>query len=207
MGVVNAWFFKRATDTEIDQPMYYFRMVEPDFTPLPVYHALDEFAHSDEARMLYPGVHQEDHWALTYNGPWEMRSDPDAELGSYRFAPDSSQATVTFTFEGTDLWLQSGPHDRGAILFSLDGGREEKVGIDPGNRIQLARALPRGPHTVSVVAASGPFGLDSLTIQRRPPLAPWLIAGGILVVIIVVALLVASATASRRRWYERGRAG
>ena len=40
VGVVNTWFFKRATDTEKDQPMYYFRLVEPDFTPLPVYDAL-----------------------------------------------------------------------------------------------------------------------------------------------------------------------
>ena len=44
MGVMNVWFFKRASDVEKDQPMYYFRMVEPDFTPMPVYAAI-----SDEA--------------------------------------------------------------------------------------------------------------------------------------------------------------
>jgi hypothetical protein len=40
VGVVNFWFFKRATEAEQDQAWYYFRMVEPDFTPLPVYEAL-----------------------------------------------------------------------------------------------------------------------------------------------------------------------
>jgi hypothetical protein len=44
VGVVNFWFFKRPDDSEKDQPWYYFRMVEPDFTPLPVYDAVKEYA-------------------------------------------------------------------------------------------------------------------------------------------------------------------
>jgi hypothetical protein len=44
MGVACFWFFKRASDSEIGQPSYYFRMVEPDFTPLPVYAAVAEYA-------------------------------------------------------------------------------------------------------------------------------------------------------------------
>jgi hypothetical protein len=43
-GVLCVWFFKRATDHERDQPMYYFRLVEPDFTPLPVYFAIQDYA-------------------------------------------------------------------------------------------------------------------------------------------------------------------
>jgi hypothetical protein len=38
--VGNYWFLKRATDWEREQPFYYFRLLEPDFTPLPVYEAL-----------------------------------------------------------------------------------------------------------------------------------------------------------------------
>ncbi len=44
VGVVNFWFFKRPSDAEKDQAWYYFRMVEPDFTPLPVYDAVKEYA-------------------------------------------------------------------------------------------------------------------------------------------------------------------
>jgi hypothetical protein len=46
MGVACFWFFKRADDSERDQPSYYFRMVEPDFTPLPVYGAVKDYTSS-----------------------------------------------------------------------------------------------------------------------------------------------------------------
>jgi hypothetical protein len=44
VGAVNYWFFKRPTDLEKDQAWYYFRMMEPDFTPLPVWHAVSDYA-------------------------------------------------------------------------------------------------------------------------------------------------------------------
>ncbi len=43
VGVTNVWFFKRATDQEKDQSWYYFRLMEPDFTPLPIYDALKDY--------------------------------------------------------------------------------------------------------------------------------------------------------------------
>jgi hypothetical protein len=45
VGVVNYWFFKRPGDSERDQTWYYFRMLEPDFTPLPVWNAVAQYAH------------------------------------------------------------------------------------------------------------------------------------------------------------------
>lgn len=44
IGVNSYWFLKRPADWEIDQAWYYFRMLEPDFTPLPVYEAVAEYA-------------------------------------------------------------------------------------------------------------------------------------------------------------------
>jgi hypothetical protein len=44
VGVIFYWFFKRADDSETNQPMYYFRMAEPDFTTLPVYDAMQDYA-------------------------------------------------------------------------------------------------------------------------------------------------------------------
>jgi hypothetical protein len=43
VGVINFWFFKRATDSEQDQESYYFRMAEPDFTLTPVYYSMREY--------------------------------------------------------------------------------------------------------------------------------------------------------------------
>ena len=40
VGVIAVWFFKPADDSERNQAKFYFRMVEPDFTPLPVYEAM-----------------------------------------------------------------------------------------------------------------------------------------------------------------------
>ncbi|MBZ0289644.1 MAG: hypothetical protein K8I30_18625, partial [Anaerolineae bacterium] len=44
VGPVFYWFFKRPHDFERNQSWYYFRMVEPDFTPLPVYQSMKHYA-------------------------------------------------------------------------------------------------------------------------------------------------------------------
>lgn len=42
VGNVAYWFFKRPSDSEKNQSWYYFRLMEPDFRPLPVYGAVAE---------------------------------------------------------------------------------------------------------------------------------------------------------------------
>ncbi len=48
VGVIFYWFFKRPHDLEKTQAWYYFRMAEPDFTPLPVYEAVKAYATHDD---------------------------------------------------------------------------------------------------------------------------------------------------------------
>lgn len=43
VGVMAIWFFKRASDAERDQAWYYFRMMEPDFTAVPLYDAMRDY--------------------------------------------------------------------------------------------------------------------------------------------------------------------
>jgi hypothetical protein len=43
VGVVNTWYLKDADDHEKDQPKYYFRLLDPDFTPLPVYESIKDY--------------------------------------------------------------------------------------------------------------------------------------------------------------------
>jgi len=205
VGVVNFWFFKRATDAEQDQAMYYFRMVEPDFSPMPVYQAMDEYTHSPERLVLYPGVHQEDHWALNYEGLWEDHSDVDAEAGGYRSTHDPG-SVLFFRFSGTDLWLKVGPDAVGELVYSLDGGAEETMSFAGGEQVELARSLSRGQHTVSIRAASDSLVVDSLTIREQASAMPWLMAGGIAVAAVLVVVLIVAIVTRRRRWYERSRA-
>lgn len=49
VGVINYWFFKRASDLEQDQPWYYFRLLEPDFTPTEAWEAYKGYAASPDA--------------------------------------------------------------------------------------------------------------------------------------------------------------
>lgn len=44
MGVMAIWYFKRPDGRDQEQAWYYFRMMEPDFTPLPLYHAIQGYA-------------------------------------------------------------------------------------------------------------------------------------------------------------------
>ncbi|MGD8793956.1 MAG: hypothetical protein PVF47_15500 [Anaerolineae bacterium] len=205
LGVINVWFFKRASDAEIDQPWYYFRLVEPDFQPLPVYHALSAYFHSPAARTLYPGVHQEDHWLLDYQGQWQARSEAGAELGAARYAA-GPEATLAFAFRGSELWLKPGPGAGGRIAFLLDGGAESEIDLVPGQQVALARGQAPGRHTARLRPVSGTVSVDSLTVRDRTParLGVVAVAGALLVVLVgVVVWLVAR---RRRRWYEHSRA-
>ncbi len=205
VGVVNTWFFKRASDAERDQAMYYFRLVEPDFTALPVYQALKEYMHSAEAQVLYPGVYQEDHWALIYDGAWQMGADPTAELGNYRLA-ETPESEVTLTFAGTDLWLKTAPGAGGTLSSILDGETLEPVSFSGGEQVQLARALPKGQHTLIIHAAAGSLTVDSLTIHSQARASRWLVIGGVVVGVALIIAFVVGFISRRRRWYERSRA-
>ncbi len=43
VGVAFTWYLKDADDREKDQAKYYFRLLDPDFTPLPVYDAMKDY--------------------------------------------------------------------------------------------------------------------------------------------------------------------
>ncbi len=80
VGTIFYWFFKRPGDTEINQSWYYFRMVEPDFTPLPVYDSMKQYITTQEP-VLHPGVHQAEHWAITLPADAALVSADGAAFG------------------------------------------------------------------------------------------------------------------------------
>lgn len=43
MGVINVWYLKRADNREMDTLLAGFRLLDPDFTPRPVYYAIKEY--------------------------------------------------------------------------------------------------------------------------------------------------------------------
>lgn len=54
IGVMSIWFFKRASDSERDQAWYYFRMLEPDFTPTPLYDTMKRYMQGRKAPARQP---------------------------------------------------------------------------------------------------------------------------------------------------------
>jgi hypothetical protein len=112
IGNISYWFFKRAADTEKNQAFYYFRMVEPDFTPLPVYDSMKQYITSQQP-VLYPGMHQAESWQI------QGESDGPKIIDEAEFGKTSLIHKVAFTVYGTDIKIKW----KGAISpeASIDG--------------------------------------------------------------------------------------
>lgn len=174
VGAVNFWFFKRASDAERNQSWYYFRMVEPDFTPLPVYTAIKEFTASLTPTM-YPGVHQEDHWALEYQGKWEhVCKSASLHVCEYRRAIEPG-AAVRFWFEGASLILIPGP-GAGVAEVGVDGGAPRRIALD-GRPVELVSRWRRERHEVVLTTVSGEVSIDAFAVQSPWRPSFWLIVG------------------------------
>jgi hypothetical protein len=175
MGVMNYWFFRRPSDHEKNQAFYYFRMMEPSFYAYPVYYALQEQATSPP--ILGLGYHQQDHWALTYQGSWEDVEDDQAVLGRYRIS-DRAGDSLSFTFSGTDLSLVPVCDANPVSLEVTIDGRSTRLdlrtcGARYGEEVPLVRGLAEGQHAVRLRVAdtaggTGRVAIDGLIVRRTP---------------------------------------
>lgn len=55
VGTISYWFFKRPHDFEKNQAWYYFRLMEPDFTPLPAFDTVSAYFTDGESVPTWPG--------------------------------------------------------------------------------------------------------------------------------------------------------
>ena len=202
VGVVNFWFFKRASDTERDQAWYYFRMLEPDFTPLPVYDALKAYA--TQQGVMYQGRHQADHWAVRWEGEWEQAGDEGGVPGAHRKAEEPG-SRAHFAFDGGSLAVVVGKGVEGGQLrvtvdedqpqmFDLSGGE-----LETGVELTVARGLRPGQHRAMLEVMAGPVVLEGFIVRPRSWPLNWILAG-----MGVVVLFVAVGVAQRRGvWWKR----
>ena len=83
VGPAFVWFFRRPDEHEKDQQYYYFRLVNPDFTQMPVYDSVKQAAPS--LRVVQRGVRTPTHWAIDRSGEWQQteqtRADNHTRLG------------------------------------------------------------------------------------------------------------------------------
>lgn len=166
VGNIAYWFFTRPDPFEADQSFYYFRMVEPDyspedptFTPLPVYDAMQEYI-ANRPPVLYRGVHQADHWLIeTVDG--ETVTDDAAQFG------EAEQTTViAFQATGTDVSLRVRDIPAGSQLV-IDGTFTEPLEETSGwHTITAHESLSPERHAIAIEAPE-PFLVDSVTVQNR----------------------------------------
>jgi hypothetical protein len=204
VGVANFWFFKRkrATDLEKDRPEYYFRMVEPDFTPLPVYKALKEYA--NQPPVMYPGYHQEDHWAVSWLDIWQTVQDERAVLGAYRMAEGVGES-LSFSFAGTelDLVVVTGPEAGQLDVFvdPMENAEEPTLSLDLRSDMpqfgvikSVARGLDDGQHRVEIVhnpgtaGAAGSVAIDGFIVRCSTNYRTGWILGGLTVVGVLLGV-------------------
>jgi polysaccharide biosynthesis protein PslG len=120
IGNISYWFFKRPADYEKNQAFYYFRMVEPDFTPLPVYDSMKEYI-TTQTPVLYAGVHQAESWEVMKPGNARMVEAEGAEFGK---AVEATQ--LEFEGFGTDILLRWKGNNRLVVHYE-----DEYVLFDP----------------------------------------------------------------------------
>jgi hypothetical protein len=192
MGVMNYWFLRRPSDAEVTQPWYYFRLLEPDFTQLPVYKALSNLA--NQPKVVMPGYFQEDHWALQYQGNWQLVQDDKAVLGAYQQAEHA--AKVSFTFDGTDLEIVAyQPNLTTELQVTIDGQAPKTIHLGSNSssqsgKIQIARALTSGHHQVTILVAAGTLNLDGLLVHNAPRrLGLWISIAVLLALVCVLVVL------------------
>ncbi len=168
MGAMMYWFFKRADNHEVNQPFYYFRMLNPDFTPMPVYAAMKDYI--AQARFVGIGFHSTGDWAMDWRGAWETRADSQAYFGEYKIGRLGD--SVSFIFSGTDLDLvmKQNPYG-GAVRVQVDNQPPREIALwrtDPeaGGRVALARNLDDGEHRVTVTVTRAPVAINGFIVQR-----------------------------------------
>jgi hypothetical protein len=190
VGVVNYWFFKLPSEERRNQAMYYFRMVEPDFTPLPVYDAMRNYITS-LTPTLYRGIHQaEDNWAVTLPG-----SATTIESDGAQFDRAVQTNEISFVARGTDVSVRW----RGGSTpqFERNGSQSQPIRVtdaaDGWSTMLLHQSLTTQQVAIRLFADM-PFEIDSISVYERtltnlyPLVAGALGVAGVFVYGIVSAL-------------------
>jgi hypothetical protein len=168
IGNISYWFFTRSDPSEIGQSFYYFRMVEPDyspekptFTPLPVYTSVKEYL-TMQTPTLYRGVHQAESWQITRSSDSAIIAVALAQLGE---AVQSTQ--VSFVFKGTDvrLFFAQVPRELDELAITLDG-KPIVIKGDLSEGIVIFSAFTAETHTVTITS-SDIFVLDAILVDNR----------------------------------------
>ena len=207
LGNISYWFFKRPADYEKNQAFYYFRMVEPDFTPLPVYDSMKQYINSQKP-VLYAGVHQAESWAVQSTDA-KLEDEVDAEFGKVL-----RLQWANLTVYGTDVKIRfkgvAGPEaDIGnQHLFLNDPSAFEPYEhmqtrihfIDPWQEVMIHLSSTADFHSIKNLGfPEGLTNLDSITVLDRTVQNILPIAASLAGVFVITIYVILSAWRERRK--------
>ncbi|MBC7237104.1 MAG: hypothetical protein H5T69_14785, partial [Chloroflexi bacterium] len=202
-GVFMIWYFRQVGHIPPERADYYFRMVDPDFTPRQVYLAVQDVARREKVASGI-GLYQETHPAIDIQGAWQHLID-DTALGEALVRSEQTGDSLTFTFEGTnvDLVTRRWP-GAGRLWVTLDGRNLPGLPVDAQGysyvdladetlrhraHVPLVRNASAGEHVLRLTVADPGQGgciVDALEVLAGDARAfPWLpmTAGGIALVL------------------------
>lgn len=173
IGNIAYWFFKRAADYERSQAFYYFRMVEPDFTPLPVYDSMKHYI-TTQPPALYPGVHQAEDWAV-HLPPEAVRVV--AEGAEFGVAVETTSLRFDYVGTGFSLrWLEPGAAGWETRLYTENESARrmstEFINLPAGTRVDSITVFDRTaqnrfPLVAAVAVALGMTAFVLIDALRR----------------------------------------
>jgi hypothetical protein len=157
LGVVNIWYFRQVGDILSSDPEYYFRMVDPEFTPRPVYNevaratAQQRLAQVGRYGPLAPVVQSTGRWSVL-NGTMGAQAIRSGRVGD----------TITIRFRGNQLVLEGDRSPQGGrVAVTVDGSADDVRDLpkdDRGRRYLDFRGSSEGPVTLTVVEGLDPLG-------------------------------------------------
>ena len=186
LGVANVWYLKRPDDRwkQEGKPEYYFRLLEPDFTPTPAYEALKQYAPGVAAApVMHPGAHPPDHWAII-SDTYHTSPDPRGSTGQVGVLP--AGGTLTLRVDGSRLLLYPGP-DATPTSITVTLGRRppRKYDLNPPHPLKIRL---RGASQVHL-RPDEPLQVDHWRVQRRDHGLGWVIPLGLLTFAFLLAAL------------------
>jgi hypothetical protein len=206
-GVFNIWYFRQTGQQYTpEEPAYYFRMVDVDFTPRRLYDAVRDAAPG--LSVAQAGHFEETNPAVSIDAGWRELIAAEAS-GQSILENDEADASVTFTFRGhsVDLIARQGPH-AGQLLVNLDGRNVQGLPTDEEGRSYIdleastttwqvrqpiAAGLTPGQHVLRLTVSGNNFcNVDAFEVNAgQPPAFPVLPVSGLAAGALVTAAALA----------------
>src|SRR5690606_17104431 len=156
VGTVSIWYFRQIGNIPPSDPLYYFRIVDVEFTPRRAYLTVQRDA---TARQLaLPGIYGEMEAPIVAFGTWPRVSDQRAMGGQY-IRSDQPGAAIELRFSGSEVTLLLPPvAPRGRLYVEVDGRPASGDGIqrDSAGRAYIdLSSLPVGTREIPIVSGLG----------------------------------------------------